>query len=114
MHLALLSIGAGCFGCSDAPINERTIETDSAGIHIIGTSAAEVPTWQIGPAPELEIGVVDGEEPYRFDRITAAYRLHDGRIVVADGGTSQIRYFDSRGNYLRASANSRRSSAGRM
>src|SRR5687768_5872475 len=95
MHLVVLMIGVTCVACADAT-EGRTIETDSAGIRIITSSGANAPVWQIGPAHELQIGVVDGEEAYSFDRISAAYRLGDGRIAVADGGSSQVRYFDSR------------------
>ena len=56
--------------------------------------------WQIPATPALRIGVADGEPPYVFSRIAGARRLTSGPIVVADGGTMELRWFDSTGVHL--------------
>lgn len=59
--------------------------------------------WSLGSEPLLEIGVVAGEEPYQLHRVRAGELLPDGRIVVADGGSHQVRVFDTEGRFLFAS-----------
>lgn len=65
------------------------------------------PTWKqaealrLGSAPALVIGTKPGLV-YEFDRVVGSARLSDGRIVVADGGSSTLRFFDSTGTFLRS------------
>jgi hypothetical protein len=40
--------------------------------------------------------------PYELSDVGGAVRLTDGTIVVADGATRQLRYFDGRAQFLRA------------
>ncbi|HUP52204.1 MAG TPA: 6-bladed beta-propeller [Longimicrobiales bacterium] len=58
--------------------------------------------WTLAPTPTLQIGVVEGEEPYQLHEVTSATRLDDGRIVVANNSTKQIRFFGPDGGYLAA------------
>jgi hypothetical protein len=44
--------------------------------------------------------MLEGDPAYEFYEILGARRLTDGRIVIADGGASEIRYYDSRGAHL--------------
>ncbi|MCJ7629016.1 MAG: hypothetical protein MUO50_11595 [Longimicrobiales bacterium] len=48
----------------------------------------------------LLIGGADEREGYFFQRVAGATRLSDGRIVVADGGSSEISFYDSLGTHL--------------
>ncbi len=79
------------------------VEHDSAGVRIVenerpadGSRLA----WRIGPEPSVTIGTVDGDEPYLLHWAVGASRLPDGRIVVANSGTSEIRSFDASGIHL--------------
>lgn len=90
----------GCAGESGAPATFVVI--DSAGVEIVESSAAVWGSdegWAIGEEPTVRIGAVDGEDPYRFYRITAATRLADGRIAVADAGSGQVRIFGADGGH---------------
>jgi hypothetical protein len=49
--------------------------------------------------PLLQIGEVDGESPYLFERIRNAVRAPDGRIVISDAGTLDIRVFGPDGRH---------------
>ena len=76
---------------------------DSAGIWIVEN--AEPPEasrlgWTVGPEPTVSIGVLDGEEPYMLYRAYDAAMLADGRIVVANTGTQELRVFDQSGTHL--------------
>jgi hypothetical protein len=77
---------------------------DSAGIEIVENhepvwSAADAP--RLGADPVLVIG--DRPEPdYVLSRVAGAARMSDGRIVVADGASLQLRFFDSAGGFIGA------------
>jgi hypothetical protein len=64
------------------------------------------PTWQEGQAwtiasqPMLTIGSVEGTPEYELYRASSAARLSDGRIVVANGGTNELRFFDRSGRHI--------------
>ena len=76
---------------------------DSAGIRI--TENARPPEgsrlpWRIGPEPTLAIGELEGEEPYMLHRVGRFARLADGRIVVGNHGSNEVRVFDASGSHL--------------
>ena len=56
--------------------------------------------WQLGPEPLVEIGVLNGEAPYQLFRVADAARLGDGRIVVINGGTNELRVYGADGGHL--------------
>jgi len=56
--------------------------------------------WQVGSEPTVTIGAVEGEEPYLLQWVRSAFRMSDGRIVVANGGTHEIRVFSATGTHL--------------
>lgn len=80
-----------------------TVVRDSAGIAIVENSSpvwTEETRWRISPEPEVEIGVLEGEEVYQLNRVSGATVLSDGRIVIANAGSAELRYYDSAGRYL--------------
>ena len=84
----------------DLPVSEAW---DSAGIRIVENASPEEGSrlhWEIGPEPDVTIGDIDGEDPYLLSYAWDATRLSDGRIVVADRSTSELRVFDATGAYL--------------
>jgi len=46
-----------------------------------------------------EIGVAEGAPEYQLFRVTGALRLASGGIVVANTGTSELRYYDEEGRF---------------
>ena len=56
--------------------------------------------WRIGPQPEVSIGEVMGDEPYLLTGASDAIRLSDGRIVVVNRFTRELRVFDEAGIHL--------------
>ena len=56
--------------------------------------------WRIGRQPLVSIGGHDGVDAARFTDATDATILRDGRIVVADRGTSELRVFDASGTHV--------------
>ena len=56
--------------------------------------------WRIGPEAAVSIGRREGEDPYLLYGATDATRLSDGRIVVVNRPTFELRVFDEAGTHL--------------
>jgi hypothetical protein len=56
-------------------------------------------TWSLESEPVVRIGAVDGPPEYQLSRVAYAARLSDGRIVVVDGGSSELRWFGPDGAF---------------
>ncbi len=101
---AILALPLAVAACgSPADRVSATLVRDSAGIEIVESTAARWPgdrRWQVVAEPELTIGVVEGQPEYLFSNIEGALLLDDGRIAVADRGSSQVRFYARDGTYL--------------
>ncbi|MFW6078356.1 MAG: hypothetical protein ACODAE_01965 [Gemmatimonadota bacterium] len=101
---AAAALALGACGAGDAPPSDAVVERDSAGIRIVENRA---PAWTAGEAwrladrPSLDIGAPDGPPEQQLFRVTGAVRLSDGRIVVANGGTRELKFYDAAGSHLR-------------
>jgi hypothetical protein len=74
------------------------IVRDSAGITIVDNPAQDSEViWQISSDPDVDIG---GGVDDLF-RVVSPIRLSDGRIVVGNGGTSEIRYYAPDGRLIK-------------
>ena len=103
--VSLLSLYSGLACRSDAGSTDafRSEPRDSAGIRIIENSRPADGSrlgWRVGPGPAVSIGTVEGEVPYLFAAATDATTLRDGRIVVVDMGSDELRVFDALGTHL--------------
>jgi hypothetical protein len=103
-RLAVIVLGLAAVAACDRPSRSVSVTVrDSAGIRIVENHA---PAWEPGdewtlaPTPSLAIGRVEGELPYVFSRVAGATRLGDGRIVVADGQSNEVRFFGPDGTFL--------------
>ena len=101
----LAAVPALLAGCQDgqAPVGGTFKVRDSAGISIVENPQPPDGSrlgWTIGPEPAVSIGAVEGEEPYMLAGAIDATKLSDGRIVVANVGTQELRVFDPAGVYL--------------
>lgn len=103
---AMALVAALALGCgSDEQAGAGPVVRDNAGVAIIVSNHSEwneSEGWEISAAPLLEIGVAEGDSLYQFFRVTGVRRLSDGRIVVANLGTSQLRFYDTDGRFLKA------------
>ena len=78
---------------------------------LLGTSAAcgddtgsaspgTIESWSLSDEPTVVIGGADEREGYLLHRIFGATRLGDGRIVVANGSSLELKYYDPEGRHL--------------
>jgi len=104
LSTALFSMVVAACGTTDA--GELGSTRDSAGVVIVesrGPRWRPEEGWRIAAAPFLRIGSAAGSPEHQFHRVEGAIRLDDGRIVVADAGSGEIRFFDDAGGFLSSS-----------
>ena len=95
--------GLACQQNRENPAGFHSEIRDSAGVRIVENSEPPEGSrlgWTVGPEPTVTIGVAEGEEPYMLYGAIDAARLDDGRIVVANIGTNELRVFDAAGTHL--------------
>jgi hypothetical protein len=102
----LLAIAVAAVSCGEPRARAALLEgerLDSAGVEIVIHSYTREAVPSLGwldSVPDLEIGADEGSLPFLFSSIPALGVLSDGTIVVVDGGTQEIRLFDSTGGHL--------------
>lgn len=57
-------------------------------------------TWRVAEQPDLTIGGADAEGEFALFQVASTFRLADDRIVVADGGSKMLKFFDSTGELV--------------
>jgi hypothetical protein len=108
-HPARLLAGAVAFGagvvsggCGGEDPGPRTAVRDSAGVRIVENEAPDptrLPAWSLSAEPSLDIGRLEGTEVEALFRVVSAVRLADGRVAVANAGTSEVRYYGPDGRH---------------
>ena len=100
LALAVATAVGPAGGRSDA---SAQVTRDSAAIRIVENARpaddSRLP-WRIGPEPAVSIGEVVGDEAYLLHQANDATILPDGRIVIANTGTNELRVFDAAGLHL--------------
>lgn len=98
----LCALVAGC--ASEESSGDGLIRRDSAGVEIVEQSAPlrDSLGWTVDPEPAVRIGArLRGADDMLF-RVRGAARLSDRRIVVANGGTQEIRFYAADGRLERS------------
>jgi len=102
---AAVAASLGCEQADDAPPRRESfppsgfVQYDSAGIEISATAgwAAETPLgWVLEETPDLVIGGED-QAGRQFYSIRGVVQLPDGGIVLLDGSSRELRFFDGNG-----------------
>lgn len=85
--------------CSEGASREAWTVQDSLEIQIVTSDSTPSAHWSLGE-PRLKLGTVSGG-PTEFFRIRDLLRLPTGEIVVANGGTNEVRVFGPDGSHVR-------------
>jgi len=102
IHTSLVALLLTACGTSDSP--NHAVVRDSAGITIVDNGTMVAPTvWTVSAEPTVNIGAMDGADEYLLNRVAGAFKLGDGRIVIANGGSAEWRFYDAAGMFLKAS-----------
>ena len=97
----LLALVPGCREHLSSAVPTTTVG-DSAGIAIVTSAAPRFPVrYRVDSAPVLDLGA-SGDPADEFSGTIIALKLHDGRIAVANQGTSEVRFFDAAGKRLQS------------
>jgi hypothetical protein len=89
---------AACEGGAGRP---AAVERDSAGIPILenrADTAALRAGWSIDPDPLVTIGGLQSDSSQQLYQVSGGVRLADGRIAIANGGSSDIRVYGPNGS----------------
>ena len=98
----LLPLIGAFVACVDDRQSSTAIVRDSAGIRIVENTTPlwqEGEGWHLSPEPVVDIGGGDAEENQLF-RVTGATRLSDGRIVIANGGSMELKFYAPNGAHI--------------
>ena len=101
----LLAFASFAACATDTADRRVTVVRDSAGIRIVENSTGQWESkdqWYLGSAPLIDIGGETGDPNSELYRVVGALRLDDGRIVIANGGSHQLRFYDPSGGYVGA------------
>jgi len=100
--LAVVTL-AVALGCGADERDSGSIARDSAGVTIVESARPQWSPgeeWQVAREPTVAIGRTEGAEEYQLFRVIAAHRMADGRIVIANWGSQELRFYDETGAYL--------------
>ena len=84
---------------SDTGRGSDTIVRDSAGIRIVeNTTPLWQPgqEWRLSAEPVVDIGSVSAGEEYELFQVWSPVRLSNGSIVVVNGGSQELRFYEDR------------------
>jgi len=100
--LVLLLLAPGCGGAEDGAPSGVAISSDPDGARAVSGSLADLatlPRWTIAAEPRFEIGRREGEPGNDLFNVRSAFVLSDGRLVIANGGSAELRFYTPEGEY---------------
>ena len=105
--LVLALIVVGPLGCGTGGMEETATppfeQIDSAGVLISltrGTEARVPIGWAVDSVPDLVLGTEDSPSGY-LHRVQGLKGLPDGGVLVVDGGSQELRFFDREGRLVK-------------
>lgn len=101
MRCLFLFAIASIVACSTDGSVPTALVRDSAGVRIVeNPSEAPAFDWVLEAEPTVEIGGSGLGEDYELYGVVSAARLSDGRIVIGNGGSHELRFYSEVGEYL--------------
>ncbi|MDZ7778340.1 MAG: hypothetical protein U5R14_00095 [Gemmatimonadota bacterium] len=100
----LVALAVALSACAEADsATEAVVVRDSAGIRIVETEATGRfdASWQVDDTPTWGVGEVEGDSGYLLSRVVGAMQRPDGSVLVANGGTNELRLYDASGTLAR-------------
>lgn len=97
---------SACMTDEAASKHDQVVHRDSLGISIVATTEPDWlhdSPWRIETEPAISIGAIDGDGRYLFHDIVSAHRLSNGRVVVADRRSGELRYYSEDGTVTQIS-----------
>ena len=94
----------GLCGCTGPLKTDTALVRDSAGVTIVenfGPAWSDGEAWHTSAEPAVDIGGENADANYNLFQVTDATRLRDGRLVIANAGTNELRFYDQSGRHVR-------------
>jgi len=100
-----------CWSCVDSGQDEPNtgsiaqLARDSAGVRIVENTSPswnDEDAWRLGDAAVIDIGASGGDPKYELYRVRDVLGMPDGRIVIANGGPIELRFYGADGEFLMA------------
>lgn len=102
--LMLIGSAVMALGChTESGSNLSSITVDSAGIRIVSSSRpawGNSAPWRVELQPQMVVGRDDHRPGHGLFRVSDIAFLSDGSVVVANGGSGELRVFDRSGALL--------------
>jgi hypothetical protein len=90
-------------GCDTAVPAPAVVVRDSAGVRIVESAGStKHPAPLTIGEPTFSAGSMDGAAEYLLNRVVGAMHLSNGEILVGNGGTNELRFYDDSGRFLRS------------
>ena len=86
-----------------APAHGQVLRGNIDGVTYVNTDRPlwnTATTWRIGATHSVQIGLAEGTGAYLFEH-PSTVRLSNGRIVVGDMGSSEVRFYDPDGRHIK-------------
>ena len=103
-RLAYAVLATGCSLIAGFDLEAQLQVRDSLGVMIVGTDgqrARAVSQVTVQGEPELQIGELDGAPAYLFSGIAGVALLPRSRVLVVDGSSAELRFYDLEGEFIR-------------
>lgn len=105
LYLILILGLAGCDANRETSSRGPRVTIDTIGgierVTSFGRDVWEVDGgWRIDVGGAIEIGTIDGAEPFVFGEVSGVVVGEDGRIYIADTQAKEVRIFSAEGDYL--------------
>lgn len=101
MRVVVLIVLLACTGACDATPPPDSVSRIGSVVESRAPRWSSANAWRLDTVPEVAIGEPDGASEYALANVVGGVRLSDGRIVVANRGTHDLRYYDAHGKHLR-------------
>ncbi|HSJ23806.1 MAG TPA: 6-bladed beta-propeller [Longimicrobiales bacterium] len=102
--VVLGTLGLAACGAIDADRQDAAF-ADHADVRIVTTPETildQIPVVTLDAPPSLIVGSALGSDEQLLHRIAGVARLPNGHIVVANGGNTDVRWYDSSGRFVRS------------
>lgn len=103
MYRFLVLLAPAVASCAEPARPNPAMVRDSAGIRIVentGPLWEDGGGWRLGDQPLVDIGELEGDEEYELAQVGGALRLRAGGIVILNGATAELRFYDKDGRYV--------------
>ena len=86
-------------------LTAQAVARDSAGVRIVenvGQQELQAPIWRLEETPFVDLTKAGEGPEYELFRVFSGVRLQDGRIVVANSSSNELRMYSEEGQFLTA------------